>query len=155
MAEQSEGKPKGFGKATEPARPATPKKKRRAAQPRLSDEEYQARRRYADAEKKGEPTFEIFVRESAEAEWKPSGAIAVSSNLIERAIFDSEEKLRQSARRQYASLRKVEGPLEYGFRRKEFPDDPIQLAKRPKKPLFNQLRSFLDQKFGTKQNKKK
>ncbi|MBW4700306.1 MAG: hypothetical protein KME03_20845 [Aphanocapsa lilacina HA4352-LM1] len=145
MAEQSDPRAKGFGKPVEPAKPAAPK--RRRAAPRLSDEEFQARRRYEAAEKKGEPTFEIFVRESGQDEWKAAGAIAVAANLVEQAIFDSEEKLRQSALRQYAALRKATNPLEYGFRRKEFPDDAIQLAQRPKPNLINKFRNFLSSKF--------
>ncbi len=150
MAEPNEPSFKGFGQPAEPVK-APPKKRRR--QPRLADDEYKARRRYEEAEKAGQPAFEVFVRESGQTEWKPAGAIASPPNMIARAIYDSEEKLKQSAVRQYAALRKATQPLEYGYRRKEFEDDPIQLAERPKETLLNQFRSFLGRKFG--QDKKK
>lgn len=144
MSEPPDQQFKGFGRPAEPAKPAAPKRRR---QPRLPDEEYRARRKYEQAEKEGQPTFEVFVRETGKSEWKAAGAIATSSNTIVQAVWSEEPKLRASAVRQYASLRKATEPLEYGYRRKEFPDDPILTANRPKPTIISQFRQFLSSKF--------
>jgi hypothetical protein len=141
---------KGFGKPANSTQPSTTKKKRR--QPRLPDEEFKAMKRYEEAEKSGKPSFEIFVRPVGETEWKPAGAIAVPSNMVNNAIFDSEEKLKVSATRQHASLRKSKEPLEFGYRRKEFEDDPVTLAVRPKPTMLGKFRKFLTEKFPQEKN---
>jgi len=134
---------KGFGKPVNPPKPNPPKKGRRRTG-RLPEEEFQARKRFEQAEKEGQPIFEVFVRPAGTSEeWKPAGALAVSSNLIDRAIFDQEQKLTQSALRQYASLRKAKAVLEFGYRRKDFSDDPVKLAVRPKPSLIDRVRGLI------------
>lgn len=140
--------PRGFGKPVNPDKPNPPRKGRRRT-PRIADEDFKARKTFDQAEKEGKPTFEIFVRSAGSSEeWKAAGVIAVASNLVERAIYDSEEKLRQTALRQFPTLRKSKVPLEYGFRRKEFSDDPVKLAVRPKPTLVERVRSFVEKSLG-------
>jgi Family of unknown function (DUF6523) len=63
----------------------------------------------------------------------PVGAIAVKrSALINQAIFGSLDDLLKGAFRLYPVLRKHQHQLEYGYRLKEYKDEPIQLAVPPK-----------------------
>ncbi len=80
----------------------------------------------------GTPEFEVYIRIMGKKSWYPVGAIAVKrTNQINRAIFDSEDQLLQGAFRLFPVLRKHQRQLEYGYRLKEFKDDPIQLAVAP------------------------
>ncbi len=81
----------------------------------------------------GSPEYEIYIRVKNQKQWFPVGAIAVKrSNQIAAAIYDNEEELCKGAFRIFPILRKNQGNLEYGYRLKEFKDEPIQLAERPK-----------------------
>ena len=53
------------------------------------------------------------------------------SDQINRAIFESQDHLLQGAFRLFPILRKHQAQLEYGYRLKEFQDEPIQLAVAP------------------------
>jgi Family of unknown function (DUF6523) len=84
----------------------------------------------------GTPEYEIYVRVRDKKPWFPVGAIAVkASNQINRAIFDSQAQLLEGAFRIFPVLRKNKDQLEYGYRLKEFKDEPIQLAEMPKASL--------------------
>jgi hypothetical protein len=98
----------------------------------------------------GTPDFEIYLRIRGKKQWYPIGVIAVKrSSQINRAIFGSQEDLLQGAFRLYPMLRKHQNQLEYGYRLKEFKDEPIQVAIPPQaggaglQGAFSQLQSGL------------
>ncbi len=112
----------GFGK-TQPQ----PKPSKRVT------ERAQATKSFEKMKTEGVPEFEVYIRIQGKKNWYPVGAIAVKrSAKITHAIFDSEQQLLQGAFRLFPILRKNQNQLEYGYRLKEFKDEPIQLAERPK-----------------------
>ena len=109
----------------------------------------------------GAPEYMVMVRTcptgADPSEWYPVGGIAVPrSNSEERAlsiaIFDNEDELLKGAFRAYPKLKASTDRFEYGYRLREFPDDPIRLASKEQlqdnsNPLvqwFNQLDSGLN-----------
>ncbi len=89
-------------------------------------------KRYDKMKADGIPDFEIYIRIQGKKAWYPVGSIAVKrSDQINRAIFDSQDDLLQGAFRLFPILRKHQSQLEYGYRLKEFKDEPIQLAVAP------------------------
>jgi hypothetical protein len=111
----------GFGKP--PARPQPSKRSVKRAE---------AAKQYEKMQSDKVPDFEIYIRIQGKKSWYPVGSVAVKrSNQINRAIFDSQEELVQGALRLYPVLRKHQHQLEYGYRLKEFKDEPIQLAEPP------------------------
>lgn len=113
--------PTGFGKA-----PAQPKVSKR------SKERATAAKYYEKMKTDGTPDFEIYIRIQGKKQWYPVGVVAVKrSSQINQAIFDSQKELLQGAFRLYPVLRKNQHQLEYGYRLKEFKDEPIQLAILP------------------------
>jgi Family of unknown function (DUF6523) len=77
----------------------------------------------------GLPDFEIYIRIQGKKNWYPVGVIAVKrSNQINQAIEANRQELLQGAFRLYPVLRKNQQQLEYGYRLKEYRDEPIQLA---------------------------
>lgn len=80
----------------------------------------------------GLPEYEVYIRIQGKKAWYPVGAIAVQrSNQISKAIFDSQEQLLQGGFRLFPILKKNQTQLEYGYRLKEYKDEPIQLAEPP------------------------
>ncbi|MBW4470668.1 MAG: hypothetical protein KME45_09715 [Stenomitos rutilans HA7619-LM2] len=80
----------------------------------------------------GIPDFEIYIRIQGKKAWYPVGSIALPrSDQINRAVFGSQDDLLQGAFRLFPILRKHQTQLEYGYRLKEFKDEPIQLAVAP------------------------
>jgi Family of unknown function (DUF6523) len=136
---------KGFG--TPIATPAPRPKKRKPMMPRLSDEDYKAKKQLGDSDG---PIFEIFVRpQGSSVEWKALGKVGSKTSIgVNKAIFDMEEKLYQNALVLDKSWRKEKPPMEYSFRNVEFPDDPFTPAVRPlKMPSFiENLKGFLGNK---------
>ncbi len=127
----------GFGKTQ-----SAPKVSPQAAKRKQAAKEYEA------LQSKGTPDYEVYIRIIGKKQWYPVGAIAVKrSNQIDRAIFGSQDDLLQGAFRLYPVLRKNQQRLEYGYRLKEFKDDPIQLAVPPKGGvdgnLFSRVKSGL------------
>jgi hypothetical protein len=97
-----------------------------------------AAKQYDQMKADGTPDFEIYIRIQGKKNWYPVGAIAVKrSNQIDRAIFDSQKELVQGAVRLYPILRKHQHQLEYGYRLKEFKDEPIQVAVSQSKSSSN------------------
>lgn len=144
---------KGFGKAP----PPPPKK--------VVSDKQQARSKAAkdfdSLTASGAPEYMVSVRTVDKAgtasQWMPVGGIAVprSSNedmAVSMAIFQNEEDLLNGAYRAYPFLKKSTDDIEYGFRLKEFPDDPVKVATEEKtkdtgNPLvawFNSLDSGLN-----------
>jgi hypothetical protein len=92
----------------------------------------QASEQYDKMKAKGLPEFTIFIRIYGKNNWFPVGSLAVSrTSKINQAIFDQEAELLQGALRLFPVLKKHQGQLEYGYRLKEFADEPIQVATRP------------------------
>lgn len=112
----------GFGKPVPKRKPSEQSKRRQQASKEMD------KRRSS-----GDPEFEVHIRIQGKKQWYPVGVIAVKrSAQIDRAIFASEEDLLQGAFRIYPILRKNRTNLEYGYRLKEFKDEPITVAKPPK-----------------------
>lgn len=81
--------------------------------------------------RQGYPEFNIYVR-LPNKEWLPAGSMTVErSSQINRAIFQQEAELRKQIFRRLPRLQKYQDQLEYGYRLKEFPDEPIVKAERP------------------------
>lgn len=93
----------------------------------------------------GLPDFEIYIRIQGKKNWYPVGVIAVKrSNQINQAIAANRQDLLQGAFRLYPVLRKHQQQLEYGYRLKEYRDEPIQLAVPPAQKTGG-LGNMLDQ----------
>jgi hypothetical protein len=94
----------------------------------------------------GIPEFEVYIRIQGKKGWYPVGAIAVKrSSQINEAIFGSQADLLQGAFRLYPVLRKHQQHLEYGYRLKEFKDEPIQLAVPPQPGAAGGIATALSQ----------
>ncbi|MGD1850274.1 MAG: HHL1-like protein [Cyanophyceae cyanobacterium] len=118
----------GFGK-----RPAV-KKKNSAASGRRAE----AASELESMRSSGLPEFAVFIRARGQKGWLPVGSLAVNrSNQISRAIYDNEADLRQGAFRLFPRLRKQQANLEYGYRLKEFTDEPVVVAERPAEVVPN------------------
>ncbi len=92
----------------------------------------QAAKQYDKMKADGLPEFTIFVRIQGKNNWFPIGSLAVNrTSKINQAIFDQEAELLQGAFRLFPILRKHQSQLEYGYRLKQFSDEPIQVATRP------------------------
>jgi hypothetical protein len=117
--------PAGFGQPkTPPKKPPTAAAQKRAA----------AVRQFDDMKSSGMPEYEIYVRIAGQKQWLPVGAIAVRrSTQIHNAIYANEEGLLSGAYHRMPVLKKNRGnlTLEYGYRLKEFKDEPIQIAVKP------------------------
>ena len=132
---------KGFGKA---APPPPPKPKTAGATKRDA-----AGKAFDDLKATGAPEYMVFIRTvdaaGTASDWNPVGGIAVPrSNTEEQAlsmaIFNNEEDLLKGAYRNHPFLKKSEHKFEYGFRLKEFPDDPVKVAdKDASEPSTNPL----------------
>lgn len=126
----------GFGKPSQ----SQPKASKR------SQERRQASQQFDRMKSDGTPEFEVYIRIRGKKSWYPVGAIAVKrSNQINNAIFGSQEDLLEGAFRLYPVLRKNRHQLEYGYRLKEFKDEPIQLAEPPQPKENNGLQSAIAQ----------
>merc|ERR1719387_895681 len=127
---------KGFGapKAQPSTKKAAPKPKSAGAVARD--------KAASDLEKlkaQGSPEYMVLIRECPEgaepSKWYPVGGMAVprSSSIdvsLSMAIFNNEDDLLKGAFRSYPFLKKSEHKFEYGFRLKEFPDDPVIVADK-------------------------
>jgi len=128
---------KGFGKPSKAPRPSG----KPAPRPPT---EASARRDKAAADfdqlkASGAPEYLVHVRTAPEdgpvSKWYPVGGIAVPRSSSEDqalalAIFNNEEDLLKGAFRSYPFLKKSTDKFEYGYRLKEFPDDPVKLATK-------------------------
>lgn len=119
------------------------------AQPKVSKrstERTKAAKEYEKMKADGTPDFEIYIRIQGKNNWYPVGGIAVKrSNQINQAIFGSQDELLKGAFRLYPILRKHQNQLEYGYRLKEFKDEPIQLAVPPQSKSNNGLQMAITQ----------
>lgn len=121
--------PTGFGQRS------VPKKKSSSS---ASGRRSEAASQLESMRSKGLPEFAVFIRARGQKGWLPVGSLAVNrSNQISRAIFENEADLRQGAFRLFPRLRKQQANLEYGYRVKEFADEPITVAERPAEIIPN------------------
>lgn len=110
----------------------------------------EASKQFDEFKSKGLPEYEIYIRVQGKKQWFPVGAIAVKrSNQIHAAIYDNEEELCKGAFRLFPVLKKNQANLEYGYRLKEYKDEPIELAERPATKLPNAVQSVIAQVGGT------
>lgn len=125
----------GFGKTTQ-AKQTTKAAEKRA----------KASKQYDKMKSDGLPEFNIFIRVKDKKNWFPVGSLAVSrTEKIHQAIFDQEAELLQGAFRLFPILRKNQNQLEYGYRLKQYPDEPIQVAVRPQPGTGNVLQTAVEQ----------
>lgn len=106
----------------------------------------EASKQFDEFKSKGLPEYEVYIRVQGKKQWFPVGAIAVKrSNQIHAAIFDNEEELRKGAFRLFPVLKKNQANLEYGYRLKEYKDEPIELAERPAAKASNAVQGAIAQ----------
>ena len=106
----------------------------------------EASKQFDEFKEKGLPEYEIYIRIQGKKQWFPVGAIAVKrSSQIHAAIYDNEAGLQQGAFRLFPVLKKNQGNLEYGYRLKEFKDEPIELAVRPTAKGANAVQQAVSQ----------
>lgn len=124
----------GFGKTQQ-------KQKTQGAEKRAT-----AAKQYDKLKSKGLPEFNIYIRIKDKKNWFPVGSLAVNrTSKINQAIFENEEELRKGAFRLFPVLRKNQNQLEYGYRLKEYNDEPIQLAEPPHLGSGNVIQSTVAQ----------
>jgi hypothetical protein len=124
----------GFGKVQPQKQTAKKNKAKRTA----------ASQQYTEMKKSGLPEFNIYVRVKGQKQWLPAGSMTVNrSNLINQALFQEEEELLKGVFRLFPKLRKQQSELEYGYRLKEFKDEPIELATRPTATTGNLIQSTI------------
>lgn len=110
----------------------SPPEKQKTKTSKRSAERARSAARLDKMRAEGLPEYEIYLRIKGQGQWYPVGALAVQrSNMINRAIFDSEASLLQGAFRLLPILKKNQDNLEFGYRLKEYPDEPITLAIKP------------------------
>lgn len=103
-----------------------------------------ASRQYDEMKKSGMPEFNIYVRIKGQKNWFPAGSMAVNrSSQINQALFQEEEELQKGVFRLFPKLRKHQSELEYGYRLKEFNDEPITVATHPTASAGNFIQSTL------------
>lgn len=124
----------GFGKVQPQKQTAKKNKAKRAA----------ASQKFNEMKKSGLPEFNIFVRVKGQNNWFPAGSMTVNrSSLINQALFQQEEELLKGVFRLFPKLRQHQSQLEYGYRLKEFKDEPIEVATRPSPTTGNLLQSTI------------
>jgi hypothetical protein len=135
---------------------------------KLAEDRGAAAERYENIKASGSPEFSVFFRSKGAGDedgmvkggWYPVGSITCpSSQLVGKAIFNTEDALLQGAFRVHskqikAQLKTRDGKtigkwqdmkecdLEYGFQLKEFPDEEVKVAEKPRE------KSDIEQAFG-------
>jgi Family of unknown function (DUF6523) len=106
----------------------------------------EAAKEYDQMKADGIPDFEVYIRVKDKKPWFPVGSIAVKrSNQIDQAIYANQAELCQGAFRLFPILKKNQNNLEYGYRVKEFKDEPITLAVEPKPSVGNFVQGAIAQ----------
>jgi hypothetical protein len=122
----------GFGKVQPKQQKVQKNKAKRAV----------ASQKYDEMKKSGLPEFNIYVRIKGQKQWLPGGSMTVNrTSVINEAMFQQEEELLKGVFRLFPKLRKHQNNLEYGYRLKEFKDEPIQVAVRPQPTTPNFIQS--------------
>ena len=133
---------KGFGKNTTPP-PPPPKKKAKRRQPMaapppdLSPEAKKAGADFEALKSSGAPEYTVAVRTvkatGEQSEWYLVGGIAVprsssEDKAVSMAIFQNEAELLKGAYRYYPKLKTSTDKFEYGYKLRDFPEDPWRVA---------------------------
>lgn len=118
-------------------------------QPKVSKratERAKAAKEYEQMKADGLPDFEVYIRIQGKKNWYPVGVITVKrSSQINQAVFANQQDLLQGAFRLYPVLKKNQSQLEYGYRLKQFKDEPIQLATKPQSIASGGLGAIVSQ----------
>merc|ERR1719426_578727 len=132
---------KGFGKVPEKVEKV---KKLDEPKSEASARRSKANEDFDKLKKQGSPEYLVLIREVPEggdpSRWYPVGGIAVPRSSSEdvalsMAIFQNEDDLLKGAFRAYPFLKKSNEKFEYGYRLKEFEDDPIKIADKDAKEV--------------------
>jgi len=125
---------KGFGASKpEPKKKASPVKSAGAVKRDKAADDFEK------LKESGSPEYMVCIREVPEtgepSKWYPVGGLAVprSSSLdtaLSIAIFNNEDDLLKGAFRAFPFLKNSKEKFEYGYRLKEFPDDPVKVASK-------------------------
>lgn len=157
---------KGFGKNTTPP-PPPPKKTAKRMAPRgpapaeLSEQAKKAGADFDALKSTGAPEYTVAVRTinaaGDKSEWYLVGGIAVPRSssedaAVSMAIFQNEDELLKGAYKFYPKLKTSTDKFEYGYKLRDFPNDPwstasVDATKQSTNPLmqwFNQLDSPLN-----------
>merc|ERR1712087_678461 len=144
---------KGFGKKVH----VEPKKKAPPSKSQVRRDE--AANKFDKLKSSGAPEYMVSIRTVGEtkSDWMPVGGIAVPRSgsedaAVSMAIFNNEDELLKGAFRNYPRLKVSTDKFEYGYRLKEFPEDPVKIANKasteqtsnPFMQWFNQLDSPLN-----------
>ena len=123
---------KSYSKTTMPTNLGFGKPQPQPKPSKRSTQRAKASQQYDQMKADGLPEFEVYIRIQGKKNWYPVGVIAVKrSSQIHQAIFANQDDLLQGAFRIYPVLKKNQQQLEYGYRLKEYKDEPIQLAVKP------------------------
>jgi hypothetical protein len=135
---------------------------------KLAEDRGAAAERYENIKAAGSPEFSVFFRLKGAGDedgmikggWYPVGSITCpSSQLVSKAIFNTEDALLQGAFRVHSKQIKAqmktrdgktignwqdmkECDLEYGFQLKEFADEEVKVAEKPRE------KSDIEKAFG-------
>lgn len=131
---------KGFGKV---APPPPPPKKKKPTQIARTPVSAPASGPAADLERlkaSGVPEYSVLIRTVNDAgeptsKWLSVGGLAVprsssEDQALSLAIFNNEDALLEGAFQNHPQLKKSEERFEYGYRLREFPDDPVRVASK-------------------------
>ncbi|KOO31805.1 hypothetical protein Ctob_006441 [Chrysochromulina tobinii] len=128
---------KGFGKPTAKEE----KEKAKAEKPKsaVAAKRDKAAENFEKLKAGGAPEYMVLIRTvdstGQQSKWYPVGGIAVprsssEDQALSLAIFNNEDELLKGAFRSYPFLRNTNDKFEYGYRIKEFEDDPVKLATK-------------------------
>lgn len=123
---------KGFGNEV-PSKPNRPEPPKQKPPPQKKVPRTEAEIKFDEQLKAGVPEYAVFARlfGQTEQDWFPVGSVAVPrSEKAEDTIFGNEPALLEGIYQINPKLKQEEGKIEYGFRLKKFPDDPVRLAIR-------------------------
>lgn len=141
---------KGFGPPPKPKAPPKPKTAGAVKRDKAGDD-------FEKLKASGSPEYMVMVREAATdgaepSKWYPVGGMAVPrssslDNALSMAIYQNEDDLLKGAYRAFPFLKTSTKKLEYGYRVKDFPDEPVKVAnpnagkeeENPVKQWFNAL----------------
>lgn len=105
-----------------------------------------AAKKFDQMKQDGLPEFNAYVRVKGKEDWLPVGSMAVErSDKINQALFQQEEEFIKGAIRLYPKLRQQKDNLEYGHRLKQYNDEPIVVAARPKAKSENLLQAAVEE----------
>jgi len=129
--------PRGFGKPSAKA----VAQKAKASKPKSSGavQRDKAAEAFDKLKAGGAPEYMVLIRtvdsEGVASKWYPVGGLAVprsssEDQALSLAIFNNEDDLLKGAFRNHPFLRNSKDKFEYGYRIKDFEDDPVKVATK-------------------------